>query len=316
MLKSSLDDPEKLYNEAKIMHRSGAELIRCAIPRGEYAAKLYGILKDLKIPLIADCHFQYSIALKAIEAGFNKIRLNPGNMTKVGMEKAIKLAKKYGIAVRLGFNTGSCSANTGEELAELALKWDKWVREFNFDNFLVSMKSSSVIDTVTANRYFSIHSDTPLHIGVTATGPQAEGVVKSSMGIGALLLDGIGDTMRVSLTEDSELEVKVAISLRDYSSPKSSRLEIISCPSCSRKRFDVKRIVSKFMNYMPPEYYKKQVRVAIMGCEVNGPGEARACDIGICGTAKGGLLLKKGKVVTRLSSKEMVDKLLEELKEL
>ena len=178
------------------------------------------------------------------------------------------------------------------------------------------MKSSSVNETVEANRYFSVHSDTPLHLGITATGPIEEGIIKSAMGIGALLLDGIGDTIRVSLTGDSLQEVKAAVFLRDIVSGQSDRLQIISCPTCSRKRINVRKILDNFVEMLEPKDFCKPLKVAIMGCEVNGPGEAKACDIGICGTDKGGIFIREGKIISSFTHGELADILLEELRKL
>lgn len=316
MLKSSFDNTDELIQEAKCLIKAGSEIIRCALPKQEDVPRVHSALKDLDVPLVADCHFQPRIALEAIEAGFDKIRLNPGNMSEGGMKEVIALAKENDTALRFGFNSGSCKAKTGMEFAEFALKLDKWVRELDFENFLISMKSSSVPQTVEANRFFSVYSDTPLHIGITATGPMYEGIIKSSAGLGALLLDGIGDTIRVSLTGDSIEEIKVACILRDIATGVSGRLQIISCPMCSRSRIDVKTLLDEFMGKLNEEDFKRPFKVAIMGCEVNGPGEAKECDIGICGMEKGGLFIKKGEVVTSVFSDEIVDFLIGELRNL
>jgi (E)-4-hydroxy-3-methylbut-2-enyl-diphosphate synthase len=234
MIKGSLDNPEELFKEAGTMVQYGAELIRCAIPEEKYAQNVYEALKGLGVPLIADCHFQSAIAIKAVKAGFDKVRVNPGNMSASGIKEAVEIANEYNIALRLGFNSGSCNADNGLELAKLALELDEKVKNLDFNNFVVSMKSSSVRDTVDANRYFSMHSDTPLHIGITATGPRYDGIIKSAMGLGVLLMDGVGDTVRVSLTGDSLEEIKVGCFLRDLAEGGSSGLETISCPTCSR----------------------------------------------------------------------------------
>ncbi len=316
MLKSSLDDTEGLLKEGENLINAGAEMLRCALPQENSVEKVYNILKNLDVPLVADCHFQSRIALKAIESGFDKIRLNPGNISREGMKDAINLAKKHGLAIRFGFNSGSCSAKTAEEFAKLALDLDEWVKGQDFTNYLISMKSSSVIETVEANRFFSTYSDTPLHIGITATGPRYEGIIKSSVGLGALLMDNIGDTVRVSLTGDSVEEIEVGCILRDTASGSVNRLQLISCPTCSRSRFDVKALMDEFLNKLDKNDMKKPFKVAIMGCEVNGPGEAKECNIGICGTDKGGLFIKEGKIVSSISSSETVEFLLNELRKL
>jgi (E)-4-hydroxy-3-methylbut-2-enyl-diphosphate synthase len=316
MLKSAIDDYPALIKEGSRMIEAGAELIRCAVPHEDYAVKLYNHLKTLRVPLIADCHFKGRIAEKSLAAGFDKIRVNPGNIKEDAIIKMAGLAKKSGKALRLGFNTGSCEAGTGLELAQLALKWDKKILHAGFKNYVVSMKSSSVPDTVEANRYFSMHSDTPLHIGVTATGPEEEGIIKSSAGLGALLLDEIGDTLRVSLTGDSVNEIKLGCTLRDISTDTISGPVIISCPTCSRCRTEIKQTVKKVQKLIRETDFKKPVKIAIMGCEVNGPGEAKSADIGICGTAKGGLIIKGGDIIGTVTPDNMIEKLMEELKKL
>jgi (E)-4-hydroxy-3-methylbut-2-enyl-diphosphate synthase len=316
MLKSSLDEPDNLRKEAEELIKEGAEILRCALPLQDDALKVYDTLKDLCVPLVADCHFQSKIALEAIRVGFKKIRLNPGNMSKEGMLQAINMAKEHDLALRFGFNSGSCSAKNAGEFAEMALKIDEWVKANNFFNYVVSMKSSSVTDTVEANRYFSTYSDTPLHIGITATGPRYEGIIKSSAGLGSLLMDGIGDTVRVSLTGDSVEEIKVGCLLRDIADGSNRKLQIISCPTCSRSRIDVRACVDDFMEKLDKKDFNRPVKVAIMGCEVNGPGEARECDIGICGMVKGGLYIKKGKTNKTIKSGDIVGFLIDELKNL
>lgn len=316
MLKGSLDDTDGLLREANDMIDAGAEIIRCALPTRKDVLKVYEVLKDVNVPLVADCHFQTEIALEAIKAGYDKIRLNPGNMSEEGMKEAIELAREHEIALRFGFNTGSCKAKTGKELAELALELDEWVRKLDFENFLISMKSSSVSDTVETNRYFSVYSDTPLHIGVTATGLMYDGIIKSSAGLGSLLLDGIGDTIRVSLTGDSIEEIKVGCILCDMASGTPQKLQLISCPTCSRSRIDVRSLVDEFIENLNKEDYKRPFKVAIMGCEVNGPGEAKECDIGVCGTERGGLFIKKGEIVESVPSGKITGYLVDELRKL
>jgi (E)-4-hydroxy-3-methylbut-2-enyl-diphosphate synthase len=316
MLKSFLDDSQGLLQEANALIKAGAELIRCALPTTQDVDKVYDVLKDLGVPLIADCHFQSGIALKAIEAGFDKIRLNPGNISKDGMKVAVELAQKNDLAIRFGFNSGSCNAKTANEFASFALELDEWVKEQKFFNYVISMKSSSVIETVEANRFFSTYSDTPLHIGITATGLMYEGIVKSSAGLGALLMDGVGDTVRVSLTGDSVQEIRIGCLLRDLAAGKSEKLQLISCPTCSRSRIDVENLLNKFIEKLDDEDYKKPFKVAIMGCEVNGPGEAKECDMGVCGTKKGGLFIKKGKIVKSINDADTVEFLINELRKL
>lgn len=315
MLKNPLSDVKKLITEAEIMVETGADLIRVAIPALE-DVRIYTELSSLGIPLIADCHFSGKIAEEALKAGFSKIRLNPGNTSEEDILKAFELSTKYDAAIRLGFNSGSCGAHDAESIATLALKWDEQIQTAGYSNFIVSMKSSSVIDTVDANRFFSARSDTPLHIGVTATGPREEGIIKSSVGLGALLIDGVGNTVRVSLTSNSIEEVELGVYLRSITSGERDGMEIISCPACSRNRINVSGSLDELLSKLEPSDKKKNISVAIMGCEVNGPGEASHCDIGVCGTRNGGIIIKKGKVIKKKSAGSIIDMLLEELRKL
>ncbi|MFW6134511.1 MAG: flavodoxin-dependent (E)-4-hydroxy-3-methylbut-2-enyl-diphosphate synthase [Elusimicrobiota bacterium] len=316
MLKSGLENKDTLYREGKKLVEFGAELIRCAIPGEKYAEPVYKIINKLGVPVIADCHFQKKIVIKAIQTGFDKVRVNPGNMSKQAIFEVMNTAEEKDTAVRIGFNTGSWKCDSGADLASDALQWDKWLLKRGFRNYIFSLKSSSVKETVDANRMFSMHSDTPLHIGITATGPIYEGRIKSCAGLGCLLLDGIGDTIRVSLTGSSAEEVRVAKCLRNISSEKPTDLEIISCPTCSRSRIEVENLVTKFCKSLSKKDYSKPYKVAIMGCEVNGPGEASACDIGVCGTKKGALLIRKGKVISNIDEDDLVQVLRKELKKL
>ncbi len=314
MLKSSAGDASALIKEGRNLVKAGAEIIRCAVPEKGQAKKLYSILKELPVPLIADCHFTKTAAVEALDSGFDKIRVNPGNMSAQAIMDSVKKASEKKAALRLGFNTGSCRVSTPQELANIALTWDEKIKKTGFKNFVVSMKSSSVKFTVEANRFFSVYSNTPLHIGVTASGSGIEGIMKSAAGIGCLLLDGVGDTVRVSVTGDSLQEVKAARILRAIASGEPEGLEIISCPTCSRSRIDVEKISVKFRKSLSSEDFKKKLRVAIMGCEVNGPGEAKECDTGICGTRKGALLISRGKITCAVEEKEIIKKLVEEIR--
>ncbi len=314
MLKSDSSDGRALLSEGCSLVEAGAQMIRCAVPGKGDARKIFSHIEELGVPLIADCHFTKTAALEALEAGFDKVRVNPGNMSADSVMAAVDKAAVKSAALRLGFNTGSCSVSSPEELASLALEWDRKIQERGFNNFLVSMKSSSVKFTVEANRFFASYSDTPLHIGITATGPGMPGKVKSAAGIGCLLLDGIGDTLRVSLTESSVEEVEMARILRSISTGKPENLEIISCPGCTRRRIDVDKTVRKFQSLLKEKDFKKNLRVAIMGCEVNGPGEAKECDIGICGSRRGGLLIKKGEITGSIKDKDIAKVLLGEIR--
>ncbi|NLB34974.1 MAG: flavodoxin-dependent (E)-4-hydroxy-3-methylbut-2-enyl-diphosphate synthase [Elusimicrobia bacterium] len=315
MLKSPFEFPEQLFSEAEELVAAGAEMIRVAIPTVKDVG-IYSLLSELKVPLIADCHFSGDIAEKSLKAGFKKIRINPGNTSEKDIFDAFRMADSYGASIRLGFNSGSCGARDAEGIATQALDWDEKIQKAGYKNFLVSMKSSSVLDTVDANRFFSVRSDTPLHIGVTATGPRDSGILKSAVGLGALLIDGVGDTIRVSLTSDSLDEVRTAIQLKEITSGQHKGIEFISCPACSRNRINVKKTLDELMSGLTDSDKRKNISVAVMGCEVNGPGEASHCDIGLCGTRSGGLIIKKGKVMTGTKDGKVMDRLIEEIRKL
>jgi len=316
MLKAPLDEPDILRREAADLAAAGAELIRCAIPDKKSALDVRSLLSGIGVPLIADCHFQPEIAMAAVRAGYEKVRVNPGNTGYKSLLDVIELAEKTGTAMRFGFNSGSCGAHSAMEIAEMALEWDARIRDTGYRRFVISMKSSSVTDTVDANRYFSTRSDTPLHIGITATGPPVEGTIKSAMGLGTLLLEGIGDTIRVSLTGDSLREIEVGVILRSIAEGSGGNLEIISCPTCSRCRIDVVKVLDDFTALLSEDDLKRPFKVAIMGCEVNGPGEASAADIGICGTRSGGILIRRGDILGRIEPGALAQELLKRLREL
>ncbi|MGM0568615.1 MAG: flavodoxin-dependent (E)-4-hydroxy-3-methylbut-2-enyl-diphosphate synthase [Elusimicrobiota bacterium] len=316
MLKSSLEDGKALAREAAALVEEGAQMIRCAIPRSGWAEKILPYLKEAGVPLIADCHFREEAPLEALEAGFDKVRLNPGNMREKTIMKSVEAAQKKGAALRLGFNTGSCRARSPEELASFALQWDEKIKKKDFKNFLVSMKSSSVSFSVEANRFFSAYSDTPLHVGITAAGGGEDGILKSAVGIGSLLLDSLADTLRVSITGPARDEVRIACRLRDIALGNSRKLEIISCPGCSRSRVDVAGIAEEFRKRLSPQDFNKQASIAIMGCEVNGPGEAKECDMGICGTERGALLISRGEIKGSLEKADIINRLVEEVRKL
>ncbi len=316
MVKESFDRVQALASEARELVSAGAEMIRCAVPEASSAKKVFPYLKNLGVPLIADCHFKKETVEASLKAGFNKIRLNPGNMSEKTLMESVKLAARTGAALRLGFNTGSSPARTPEELAGFALKWDEKLKKSGFMNFLVSLKSSSAKFTVEANRFFSVYSDTPLHIGVTAAGAGTGAIIKSAAGIASLLMDGVGDTLRVSLTSSSLEEIKCARIIRDVALDSASVLNVISCPGCSRCRMDVKRVSGKFRAGLSGSDMEKPLNVALMGCEVNGPGEAKESDIGVCATKKGALLIKKGKIIRALERDDIVKELIREMRKM
>jgi (E)-4-hydroxy-3-methylbut-2-enyl-diphosphate synthase len=303
------------------LEAAGCELVRVAVPDHESVAALEMIVSQSPIPVIADIHFDHQLALAAIAAGAAKIRINPGNIG--GTEKFLEVAKSAeaaGIPLRIGVNAGSLEKKLldlyrhkpAEALFESALSYVNLLEKINFSQIVVSLKSSAVYTTIEANRLFAANAPYPLHLGVTEAGPLETGSLKAAIGIGTLLAEGIGDTFRVSLTANPAEEIRVAREILQALGIRIFRPELISCPTCGRCETDlvqltnnVEEIISKLN--LPP------LRIAVMGCAVNGPGEAREADLGICVGKKQGLVFRKGKVVKTIKLEELLDAFLVEL---
>ena len=316
-------DVEATVGQIRQLEAAGCEIIRVAVPGEEDAAAIEKIKKKISIPLIADIHFDYRLALASARHGADGLRINPGN---IGSQKKVKAvvdcARKSGICIRIGVNSGSLEKDilkkhggaTAEGMVESALRHIRAVQDFGFDQLKISIKASDVGRTVQAYRMLSDLTDFPLHIGVTEAGGLYSGIVKSSVGIGMLLAEGIGDTIRVSLTRDPVEEVRVGFEILRSLGIRSRGPEIISCPTCGRcniELFDIaERIEKAILVKSAP------VKLAIMGCVVNGPGEAREADIGIAGGDGVGILFKKGEVVKKFPEEKLADVLLEELEQL
>ncbi len=283
-------------------------MIRVAVPNIEAARKIPEIKKQIHIPLVADIHFDYRLALEAIKQGADKIRINPGNIGhgKTGEERVHEIlmdAKKYGIAVRLGVNSGSLEQDLwdkhgrpcAEALVESAARWIKFFEQDNFTNFVVSVKSSDVKETVQAYRMLASACAYPLHLGITEAGLPPYGSIKSAVGIGALLLDGIGDTVRVSLTADPLEEMKAAKMILKSLHLYNKEPEVIACPTCGRIEIDLQKICFEVEQKL--QTLGKPIKVSIMGCAVNGPGEARESEWGIMGGRKQGAIFYRGKIL-------------------
>jgi len=320
MLKKSLSNKDALLKEALDLKKEGADIIRVAIKNRDDSNILSYLKKNLDIPFVADIHFNYKLALEAIDAGFDGIRLNPLNIKDInGIREVIKKAKTKKTHIRVGINSGGFKKRLSKEklaneMVKNALEFIKLLEKEEFQNISVSLKASDVSTTILANRILSKKTDYPIHLGVTATGTFLEGIVKSVLGIGILLNEGIGNILRVSLTSDSVLEIKIAkfilqaLNLR-YFSP-----EIISCPTCSRTQVDLIKIVNEFQNrldFLSSSNLPK--KIAIMGCEVNGPGEASVADIGIAFGNKRAILFKKGKIVRVLKEDNLIEEFLKEV---
>jgi (E)-4-hydroxy-3-methylbut-2-enyl-diphosphate synthase len=298
----------------------GCEIIRVAVPDQEAASAISEIKKNISIPIIADVHFDHRLAISAAKAGADCLRINPGNIgDRKKVKKAVECAKDVGIPIRIGVNSGSLEKDllkkyngpTPEAMVESAVRQIDFLRSLDFHSIKISIKASDVLRTVESYRLLSSKTDLPLHVGVTEAGPLFPGVVKSSLGIGILLAEGIGDTLRVSLTRDPIDEVRVGYEILKALNIRKRDPEIIACPTCGRTNINLFETVEKVEKQLVLK--KMPIKVAIMGCVVNGPGEAREADIGIAGGDGVGILFKKGKVVKKVPEEKLVDVLLEEI---
>ena len=301
---------------------AGCQIARLAVV-DEDAAKAFGKIKEKsKLPLVADIHFNYRIALECMEAGADKIRINPGN---IGSEEGVKavaiMARNKQIPIRIGVNAGSLSnhilaeyGNTPQGMVESAFEHIELLNRYDFDDIVISLKASNVSKTIEAYRLMSTHSIYPLHLGVTEAGTLISGAVKSAIGIGTLLLDGIGDTIRVSLTANPVEEIVVAQEILKSVGLYANGIELISCPSCGRCKIDLIQIANEVQK--ATAHIPKKLKVAVMGCAVNGPGEAREADIGVAGGDGCGLIFKKGEILKKVNENEIVNVLIAEIKEM
>ena len=323
MTKTDTRDVQSTVRQIRRLEKAGCEIVRVAVVDERAAGAIAGIKKRIRIPLIADIHFHYQLALKAMEAGADGIRINPGNIGGRDRLKALVLkAKELSLPIRIGVNAGSLEKDllkhfegaTPEAMVESALRTIDGIEDLGFSAVKVSLKASDVLRTVGAYRLFSQKSDVPLHLGITEAGKGSGAVVKSSIGIGLLLNEGIGDTLRVSLTGDPVEEVKVGYDILRSLKIRHRGVEIISCPTCGRCEVNLTRLVEKV------EKTAKKITtpftVAIMGCVVNGPGEAKEADIGIAGGKRVGVLFRKGEVVRKVKEKDLATVLLNEISQM
>ena len=317
MLNTKTTDVEGSLAQIKQLATAGCQIARLAVPNMEAARGFTEICKESPLPLVADIHFDYKLAIAAAEGGASKIRINPGNIGGEERVKAVvEVCKEKRIPIRIGVNGGSLEKEllekyghpTAEALVESAFGHLELLEKFGFYDTCVSMKSSTVPTMVAACRLFREKCDYPLHIGVTETGPVKQGLMKSAMGIGALLLDGIGDTIRVSLTDDPVEEVYAAKDILKAAGLRKEGVNIISCPTCGRTRIDLIGLVNQVDEAL--KNCEKPITVAVMGCIVNGPGEAREADIGIAGGDGWGMIFEKGEQVEKLPYDELLPALL------
>lgn len=323
MTNTKTHDVAATVEQIRQLTAAGCEIVRVAVP-DEAAARAIGDIKaQIDIPLVVDIHFDYKLALTCIAAGCDKVRINPGN---IGGEDRVKLVadacRAKGVPIRIGVNGGSLEKNllskyggvTPEALVESAMGHIRLLEQFDFDQICVSMKSSSVPTTMAAYRLFSQQSDYPLHLGVTEAGTPKMGVMKSAIGIGGLLAQGIGDTFRVTLTADPVEEVYVARDILKAAGLRRDGPELISCPTCGRTRVNLIQMAQEVERRLAD--VTKPITVAVMGCAVNGPGEASAADVGIAGGDGEGLLFQKGKIIKKVPQEQLVDELFDLIKTL
>ncbi|MBP7088862.1 MAG: flavodoxin-dependent (E)-4-hydroxy-3-methylbut-2-enyl-diphosphate synthase [Candidatus Omnitrophica bacterium] len=321
MLKTLTKDTKNLIKEARTLESEGAEAIRVAVKEKKDAKLAKLLKKHISIPLVADIHFNSSLGLLAIKEGFPGIRLNPLNIYhKKDVSKIAAMAREYGVSVRIGVNSGGFKKDffSPQDLAEEMVKkvedYLKILEAEKLFDIMVSMKGSDVISTIVANRIFSKRHDYPLHLGITASGPFLEGITKSSVGLGSLLNSGIGSIIRVSLTAPSYLEVRVAKHILEALNLRRFGPEIISCPTCSRCEANLIKIVDSFKKRLQASGFKKNLRIAIMGCVVNGPGEAYQADIGAAFGKKKAVIFKKDKILKISDENKIITDLLREVK--
>ena len=323
MLNTKTTDVEGSLAQIKALKTAGCQIVRLAVPNQEAAKSFAQICKESELPLVADIHFDYKLAIAAAEGGAAKIRINPGNIGgEDRVEAVVAVCKEKKIPIRIGVNGGSLDKKllekyghpTAEALVESAFQHLELLEKFGFYDSCVSMKSSTVPTMVAAARLFRSRCDYPLHIGVTETGPVRMGLMKSAMGIGALLLDGIGDTIRVSLTDDPVEEIYAAKDILKAAGLRKEGVNIISCPTCGRTQIDLIGLVNQVNEALKD--CEKPITVAVMGCIVNGPGEAREADIGIAGGDGCGMLFEKGQQVEKLPYEQLLPALLERIEKL
>ena len=323
MLNTKTTDVEGSLAQIRALKTAGCQIARLAVPNMEAAKTFAEICKESPLPLVADIHFDYKLAIAAAEGGAAKIRINPGNIGGEDRVKAVvDVCKERKIPIRIGVNGGSLDKKllekyghpTAEALVESAFQHLELLEKYGFYDTCVSMKSSTVPTMVAAARLFRSKCDYPIHIGVTETGPVRMGLMKSAMGIGTLLLDGIGDTIRVSLTDDPVEEIYAAKDILKAAGLRKEGVNIISCPSCGRTQIDLIGLVNKVDEAL--KNCEKPITVAVMGCIVNGPGEAREADIGIAGGDGCGMLFEKGQQIEKLPYDELLPALLKRIEAL
>lgn len=321
MTNTKTEDVKATVDQIQRLTKVGCDIIRCAVPNMEAAKALKDIKKHISIPLVADIHFDYRLAIAAMENGADKIRINPGNIgddEKLGA--VVKVAKERKIPIRVGVNSGSLEKDilakhgrvNAEGLVESALNNVKRIEDMGYDNLVISIKSSDVIMCIKAHELIAKEANYPLHVGITEAGTVNAGNIKSSVGLGIILYQGIGDTIRVSLTGDPVEEIKSAKLILKTLGYRRGGIDVVSCPTCGRTQINLIKLAGE-VEKLTAEFDHLNIKVAVMGCAVNGPGEAREADIGIAGGNGVGLLIKKGEIVRKVAEDELLDTLRYEL---
>ncbi|MDE7321512.1 MAG: flavodoxin-dependent (E)-4-hydroxy-3-methylbut-2-enyl-diphosphate synthase [Lachnospiraceae bacterium] len=306
--------------QIKRLEAAGCEIIRCTVPDMEAAQAIALIKKEIVIPLVADIHFDYKMAIAAMENGADKIRINPGNIgSREKVAEVVKVAKERAIPIRVGVNSGSLEKElveryhgvTAEGIVESALDKVHIIEDLGYDNMVISIKSSDVMMCVRAHELLAGRTQYPLHVGITESGTVTSGNIKSAVGLGIILNQGIGDTIRVSLTGDPVEEIKSAKLILRTLGLRKGGIEVVSCPTCGRTNIDLIGLANQVENMV--QGYDLDIKVAVMGCAVNGPGEAKEADIGIAGGIDEGLLIKKGEIIKKVPERELLNTLKHEL---
>ncbi|MBR6321266.1 MAG: flavodoxin-dependent (E)-4-hydroxy-3-methylbut-2-enyl-diphosphate synthase [Lachnospiraceae bacterium] len=322
MTNTKTEDAEATVAQILKLEQAGCEIIRCAVPTMEAAEAFSKIRQKIHIPLVADIHFDWRLAIAAMENGADKVRINPGNIgSPERVKEVVQAAKSFGVPLRVGVNSGSLEKSvlekyggvTAEGLVESALSEVRAIENCGYDNMVVSIKCSDVLTSLAAHRLIAEKCPYPLHVGITEAGGLIRGNIKSAIGLGLILNEGIGDTIRVSLTGDPVNEVESAKQILNTLGLRKSGIEVVSCPTCGRTEIDLIGLAGQ-VEEMVKRYPDLNLKVAVMGCVVNGPGEAREADIGIAGGKGSGILIKGGEVIRRLPEDELLPALEEELK--
>lgn len=323
MTNTKTEDVKKTIEQIKVLEETGCDIIRVAVPTIEAAKALASIKKSINIPLVADIHFDYKLAIESVNYGADKIRINPGNIgSEDRLLKVVQACKSYNIPIRVGVNSGSLEKDILEKykepsaiaLVESAVRNAKLIEDLGYDNLVISIKSSNVITAIESYELAAKTLPYPLHLGITEAGTLMSGTIKSSVGLGIMLSKGIGDTIRVSLTGDPVEEIRVAKKILSSLNLYDESVEIISCPTCGRTEINLIKIANEVEERC--QNLNKKIKIAVMGCVVNGPGEAKEADIGIAGGKGLGLIFKKGKIIKKVSEDNLLDSLLEEIDKL